>query len=221
MSISASAGALNSEITINYPKKAKELPSCCIQLLTILADRPLFKGDKAIGDCKVITLNEPLDPEIVVIFNTNSQQILGRHSWAVHSRDDLIDPSGKRVENGLVLSMIEGVVRCSLKTLEESYNHVFNTMKSGWKSAKIEDHPGMFFTKDDHLFSLFIKKKSLIEESGLIASIARLFSMQDEICCFNVWRTKSGIRCNDVVYLWIKNSALDLFLKKFQFELTS
>lgn len=216
----------NQDYVMRHPKTIQELPKYYTYLAKILVEQPLFNGSvPGISEMKVLHLESYVDAKIAGIINRNSIEILGINSWGIYSfweKEDpnLYDSNHQLIPQGLNLWITSYDDRhrpCTLDVVQASYLKILETMQTGWMEAKIEEHPEILH-QDPHLFFLFIKTKSLLEESRLINHIAKLFSMEEDVRSTDLQLLGSAPLFGHTIYLWVKRSSLSEFIEKFDFK---
>lgn len=220
---------------------AQEIPKQCCLAAKLLEAQPLFDGRGTIVEkCKVIPLNDWSDCRIFDIFNENVndtsrknsdwynkhiEKLLGSNSaWNISSfgcgNHQLIDLNGKLIEQGLEF-LIYNKERCSLKTLEQAYREVYDTMRHGWVEANPLEHPELNITwMDCSNCALFLKnERSLMEEEILIRFLANKFGFEHRMFSDSMETNVENPRKNGL-YMWIPKNELHAVIEKFGFNFT-
>lgn len=195
-------------------KGAAEIPYFCTEVAQMLRQQPLFTGKGSIvKECKVISMQQPLDAKICAIFNRNAREILGDEcSWHIHdfgyADDPLFDLADRKVPPGVSLWLYERLNPCSLKILKACYELIFQSMTFGWKKTEIRE------SKD---FSFFTKANTLFSEDELITLVAKRLGISAHVQCRREPPTPPGYVFGSLC-LSVRAAALGAVAKQFGFQ---
>lgn len=206
--------------------RASELPNYCAQLAVMLASQPLFDGKfececSPLSKSKILILDKFEDTRIFTIFTKIAHCIFGKGEWDVYNFGKFVrlyDREGRQLPNGVCLTYYESIESCSLKILQDAYSEVYKNLVVGWKEANLKDHMAIMFPQNNTEYLLFIKERSMYEETTLICFIAKRLSVENDVKCADEWRSSEG-RIHDKPYLWIRRSAYKEVVDKLGLQL--
>ncbi|MFA6263753.1 MAG: hypothetical protein WCW33_05155 [Candidatus Babeliales bacterium] len=205
-----------------------DIPKYCSVLADILSEQPSFVEHDY--EVKKLLLCGPLVrvPEFKCIYEQSGFLLCGRICEFLSMNAQKFLENAWRIERGLGIStqyftteelrllIPRGSNMCSLEELGAAYAEVIESLKKGWcYMARATDPSETAHNRSEAEELLFIKRRCLFEEDKLVELLSDQFiELKGNVHC------QKDSENGDILFLWVKRSALSVFEKKFKFHIT-